>query len=423
MSRVNRTNDRVLIGELDSTEQAESFTDVQWLDRLENKEDPVLRDALGLLRFEALLSQRLVLTDAQALDGRVVLGLATAGLLRELRVDDDAPILKIRSRKESVRRSAWAMFDARQGGAFRSSFLTHGRAVQDQSASVDGRGNKISEIGKYLVRAGADDAEVAALTDGWKALGEGVRHGHIGLEQWEANRSWADMVQLARDYLPLEHLGALIADSDGNLDELTRLSRRALRSDFLRDIEQGTWSPEHRELLESWYFESYRRATAFQHRADYRAVHSGALGRVYQRSLALDSSERRTTYIALPTWFISQLGRMPGIEWRLLYATNQRELRKWWAVGETGSLERALMSFARALDPGERAAGNVSRSLITLGFVLPTNVIALPLTYTAGGIAATVAITIGEFVVGALAQSPWKGAKIKVTDYLDDVER
>ena len=99
MPRVARTNDRVLLAEFDSTQQRAGMSGPDWLAEFRNRDSPVLRAALGKLRLEALLSERIVVTDAQALDGRLLLGLASSGLLKTLRTDPERPIpIELRAR-------------------------------------------------------------------------------------------------------------------------------------------------------------------------------------------------------------------------------------------------------------------------------------------------------------------------------------
>jgi hypothetical protein len=409
------------MGDMDSTEQAMRFASQNWLASLENREDPLLLDSLGQLRFEALLSEKLVLTDAQALDGRVFLGLASSGLLHELRPDPEVPVLEIRARRPSLRESAWAMFDARQGGAFRSSFLSNGALVQATTVGGTGTGNKMRSIGDHLVRAGADDAEASALQTGWRAVRGAARQNHVTIALWDATRLWPDMVRMAQSYLPLDHLEDALVDSPESREELRRLSAIEVRSAYRSEIERGGWKVEDREALESWFDERYRRAAAFQHRADYRAIHSGALGRIYARYLALESTHRRTTLIQLPEWFVPQLGRLHSVEWRNLYAVAHHNLQLWWGEGDTSALAQALESFIPRLDPGS-STRRFPKALITLGLALPAPVLALPLQPNAQGVAATLAIMVGEFAIAHAVTSVTRGASIKVTDYLDDVE-
>ena len=57
---------------------------------------------------------------------------------------------------------------------------------------------------------------------------------------------------------------------------------------------------------------------------------------------------------------------------------------------------------------------------MTLGLALGTSLVSLPLAPNLGGVAATLAIVLGEAVVARRAGRT--SASIKVTDYLDDIE-
>lgn len=414
-------SDRVLLAEMDSVEQRRTLSGDDWLQRLRDPENPVLLDALGLLRFESLLSQHIVLTDAQALDGRVILGLVLSGLITRLTPEEHVLPLEIRIRKPSLKRTAWAMVDAGQGSAFRSSFLTNGVDVQAASLTIPGEGHRIPSMSNYLRNAGADPTEVDALGDGWRAVGQLVRRGHLSLRTWEADRDWPSMVALSTKYLPLENLArALRVDSRSWLHELSTISDR---STFLGQVQAKCLGEDDTRAIVHWFDERYRRATAFQHRADYRAIHSGAVGEVYIRSLDRLVQTPRTTFIELPAGFIQDLGRLPAYDWRAAYLRNRPLLRSWWNHGEKSSLERALDDVRETLDegpPGE--SKNLVRGLVSVGRSVIGNLAQLPQDPNVGGIVNVTLIAIGVEASGHLLESQLGGTTVKVTDHREVVD-
>jgi hypothetical protein len=421
--RVGRTNDQVLLAEFDSTMQASHLSGTGWFNVFDGsgKDAVPLREALGKLRLEALLSKKIVLTDAQALDGRVLLALAASGLLEWLRTDPDLPLpLLVRTREPHLGGTLAAMFGPGEGESFRSSFLTHGPAVARALADVGtGRARVGPGDARPLLEAGAVPDEVAALVSGWRALDGLVARHALGTAPWDATRPWSSMLALSDRYHPLSALAVELGADEADTQAILGLGEARSRSTFLARLDEFGWDPERSEVLRTWFDERYRRAVAFQHRADYRSVHAGYSRQLYDERLESQEVRRRVRTIDLPDDALVQLGELTPKQWQDRYGRAEAELKRWWGDGDVRALDSAL----RVVVPEPGSAARPLRRYsdrVSFGLGLSAGVVSLSQDPNLSGILTTVVLNLGLYAATSRLGRP--PSRVSVTDYLDDVE-
>lgn len=436
MPRVARTNDRVLLAEFDSTQQRAGMSGPGWLADLQDSDSAILREALGKLRLEALLSERIVVTDAQALDGRLFLGLASSGLLKKLRTDPEQPLpIELRARAATVKATVAAMHQPGSDLGFQSSFLTNGdRVAREMTRSVHRKRQPYSRKGilTCLRRSGAADDELEALAEGWAKLAELTEAKVLPLRTWAQSRPWSEAAELSDRFLPVSVLAATFTQDEAEAAFMHDLGRETKRSVFLDRLDRWEGRSDVAEKLGFWFSERYNRTIAFQHHADYRSIHSDPKDGIHFSESERFIGGRRATEIQLPGGFLERLGELTTDEWQRGYSQVKNPGAKssivaWWKYGDTGSLQRSLDHLvgewgASESDPSQSTQRTRPRfaPVITFGASLLAPVAALPLEPDLLGYVATVLLTLGVTVPQWLMTQSTE-TTCAVTDYLDDV--
>ncbi|MDX6309832.1 MAG: hypothetical protein QOI06_2878 [Nocardioidaceae bacterium] len=174
---IGKTHDRVLIGDLDSTHQADlvdawrqegiNASSSDWATRLDL--------ACGRLRLETLLSERVVLTDAQAFDGGIVTRLAATGRLNRIRRSPDQPLpIELRVRHPDPARALWLMYHKEDGAPtqFLPSLFAGGGnlSLAGTEQGLSGSSDAVIACARTLTAAGVPSTEIEEAIGGWGAL-------------------------------------------------------------------------------------------------------------------------------------------------------------------------------------------------------------------------------------------------------------
>ncbi|MDX6309833.1 MAG: hypothetical protein QOI06_2879 [Nocardioidaceae bacterium] len=155
---------------------------------------------------------------------------------------------------------------------------------------------------------------------------------------WTSDRLRADHCLSAAAGELLDDVLALKNDRGGVHRLLDQIVENPASDEDLLRAEQWT---------RLWYGERYRRAQAFQHRADYRGSDSGLFedeGR-YRSVLArvgASGPELKQIEMQLPPGFMDFLGTVKTHSWQHILGLHQANLRSWWDEGDVDGIRRVF---------------------------------------------------------------------------------
>lgn len=417
--RVGRTNDRVLLAELDSTIQAED----RYFQSESGDSSHAVDELLGRMRLETILSQEIVVTDAQLLDGRNLVGLTLAkgGLLR-LRRQADSPIpLVLRAREGTVPSSLAKMYSAANG--FLPSLFEDGDNIRNALIKLlknrDGTVLRKREMKSLLQDAGVDVPTVDRALSAWREIDRLCKKGHLRLETWPKSRPFDDMLTLSDVASPwhpfIEGLLPNLDDISPPPPEVMTGKDRSPVYGFLQQLrasssESNRWAADR---IQHWFDERYRRAISFQHQADYRGSNSGLTGEfLIADTRRHDSKEGTFVEIHLPEQFLQYLGDLSDIAWQNMVSSNTRRLHAWWNYGHVASLEETLNYFNADFRQG--------------GTYSSTSVLAKTFGFTSGELIDLLPTPVKQIarVAVLVSQEDRDNGRliVQATDYYDDVE-
>lgn len=353
-----------------------------------------VRSLSARLRLDLLISQRLVLTDAQVLDGPLLHALAVDGplldLAREWQVWLPArPMLEIRARSSDLHDSLVAMVGGGRADKMLGEFLfatlpAEMAAVQEALAEfpADAIGSP-EELAAALRKAGAPDDHVARMQEAWSVLAD-LPEDFACRARWDSNfkDAWveafkADPLEFGekanfesawgRRQLPGEFRSFFEERNRAKAKKrLSLLRKQAPSVEALRDVRR----------LELWYDRNYNRALAIQHGCASEWVSRDDDPVLYpEQDVTRDlirpndgelmkEIRRRGREQGLVgdvvDEFSARLADLPAAEYARFLAGNEVSgaLDRWYAMGEVGALRRVLEMLSRLLE-GVQPQGEV----------------------------------------------------------------
>ena len=301
----------------------------------------VLDGYIGRLRLDSIVSQKIILSDAQLLDGTFFLNAALSGRLDELPQER----IEIRSRTTDPENAVLGFVRDKSESyltRFEFSSLPHDQELRDRiienlikipSKNV----SNLKELRSALVQAGFDEVKADVLYEAWVKLVEFVRRGHktgnISFIQWESypRETWLQKLSEAFDSNSLKCIACLKSEHHvgghamqwilENLHEKRSIIAKELRK---RRNDTEEYSDEWRDLntVETCYNDAYNSVIAEQHDCD--AKHPDELPgcwafsigqELYDKLFRPRDSEEKLTLpkhltVRLPSDFVSTLGRI-----------------------------------------------------------------------------------------------------------------
>jgi hypothetical protein len=456
--RTGKSNDRVFIAELDTVTQADVFGAWQTGTARYAAEFPPGTAAeiyLGRLRFESLLSERIVVSDAQALDGIVLGELVVTNKINGLARARETPLpLEIRCRGVDLQRSLWSMYvkpfepatpRRAQVREFYPSLFRNGEELGTALGTLSSKRGRhpIRECLELLERAGADPADMAKAEEVWRGWVRLTKDKRISLRQWSSEKKFAELVAESEKFWTKEQLRSdrLFTPTGNDLfDEVLSLGTDRSPVYLAIGKRQAAVPRDSEEYSETqwinlWYDERYRRAQAFQHEADYRGSDAGltpldtyeALLDIPEDLLQAEPTTRRKLLVIhVPPGTMELLGRMPDADWWRFNDYSERDLHRWWAYGDTDALSRVIELLSEEVDShiGRPSGTGTEAKTLGSGWGLDAakvlfEIIKLPANFDAAGIGIAVTVTIMQSFVEALAAA--RAPRVQITDYFDDV--
>lgn len=307
----------------------------------------------GVLRTADLLSETIVLTDAQLLDGIFFQSLGVERVLDLLgRSDVQDPPITVIGRGVSLEESLRAIAvsgDALSGFEY-STLQVLGVSPTDLAALGDGRrvaqappGHVAQVLGEVLGAATGTPAgheyctELARSWQGW------VRAEHLGLIRYErfsppAPGAFAEAIEVWE-------APPVAAAAEPLLAELRATPRRSDARRLMDDaVTAGQISHERREVVEAWWERAYADFLAANNGADWIDMFGGRFDAI--RTLRGESGGRRTTVLRGQAPQI--LGRMPSPRYAIFVWANRTVLHGFRTRGGQDDVDAVAYAVQRA---------------------------------------------------------------------------
>ncbi|GLY29876.1 hypothetical protein Kisp02_32410 [Kineosporia sp. NBRC 101731] len=403
------------------------------------------RIVLGRLRIEALLSECLVLTDAQVFDGAIIKQLATGRLITSLSRGGDSGIsvpIEIRGRAATLEQCLPQIYmDKKRPRPFLPSIVSNGYEVRESLRNRRSLPRKSGIAGclRLLKDAGVDSAELEEIEAGWRYLLQLEQEHRIQYRPWTTPMT--GHLPLAESYWPRSDLEHQLMTQQGHeafrevLDLGTDRSR-VLQFVRAEALAQRTMSVDDRspaevdlDIIMHWFNERYLRALAFQQDANYRGS-SAIPGKDTSFHLLeqLESRNVRVIEIDVPSGLLTHVGNMGTLYWETCQQAMMPRLREWWLNGDIDQLRRVFDylhdDFSKNSPEGEKLSrtakmfGSLSVGRLTLNASIAVGGAALG--EVMQGAAVAVFLMISESMVESLAGPTPKRAGVEVTSYLNE---
>lgn len=342
------------------------------------------RNYLGLLRFDSLISARLIIPDSHLFDGVCLLGIGADDLVTQLARPVPGSLrdghtelpLAIRCR-EATLPGALNRLLVRPGSEFLNGFtfksIPDAEAADQLAESLSERkltdlerrqsrfqdpASAVASLLRDCLRADGfsshADEWVEPLEAGWRRILESASSIPIETYEQGVDFSLVDMLALesiegdVRRMTPdsqacYREILEVVSDGVKNRSEITRIIRSF--GDGISDE-----SSAEIRLLESWYSRGRYRAMAHQHGAAFvQLANDEPFGLIQAASERFSRKSRGQTRLELPSEVITGLADLPAEEWRTFCSKNGRDLYDWWANGELDSLRRVFEDLSGIL--------------------------------------------------------------------------
>ncbi|MBI5165271.1 MAG: toll/interleukin-1 receptor domain-containing protein [Magnetospirillum sp.] len=312
---------------------------------------------LGRLRLDTLLTEAVVLTDAQVLDGEFFLG--GTGVLDSLsRFADDMPTIEVRSRASGVDAAILGL--VKSAGADRlAGFIFSSVADPSMRDHISKELKTISadsvasppDLLRTLAVIGMDKANVQRIESGWRNWQQAAETGKVRWVPWaprdgEAFRSdlTANLAKLKAGIeagtLPAAEIRALGSLADAFMGDASRSALDLAFRNFIADHD-GTAAVMAGRIY-SIYNACYHESFARQHSCD---VHEYLQANLSPPVAAETSDPDEDAAIDLMPTLLRLLGSLPHDAYQSIATAKRMLLHRWWVDGDMTALLLALDEF------------------------------------------------------------------------------
>lgn len=316
---------------------------------------------IGRLRFDTLLSEKLVLLDTQLLDGAIFLGISPQDILPSIsrRHLDSAPI-EIRSRSLDLEEALLGFVKLPNGQPKRFSFssiknIDQRKHVEEELAQFNVQSvNSYKDVLAILAQMSVSKENIGVIEKGWTSWIEAQKAGRVEVKKWGPN--------FERDRA-LGNLGSLLGElrtEEGKDKANWVYLNRGNRSDVDVELSQAKKHWKNKQLvdvfhIEAWYHRGYDYAAAWQN--DCGIVESTFASAISM----LDLDQSSGDYSNIPVFhksgldlhvdddFIHALGKIPPDQYQSLFLRSEEHFRNWWLHRNISELKRAIDPFSNQM--------------------------------------------------------------------------
>ncbi len=426
-------------------------------------EEPWRLAYLGALRFDSLLSRRLVVPDSHLLDGRFFLSAQAGDLRQELGrpthgfTDGQLRLPIVFGLRRATLRETISEFlrtdrESLNGFSFKSLPEPDAR----RQLAVELKNRTWTELERRL-NADANPAIAVGglIRDCLEVVGFGLR-----ADEWVGplEQRWSSWLELeSQGALEVEQYGwgtfdlvLALKDEGVSQDEFStevgRSGLRAIQMLVQNDKKLRTHANETMDQLRLGAVDDpvatadLRRLDHLYSRVRYRAIarqHDATFIRTRKDGLALGAGERLLERvesdfeesvgrrIELPEDVTQSMGELPPEEFRRFLALSSKQLGEWWNTGELTYLQEAVENLADVLASPRKLPSAWLLVLINGAVTASAAVLASPLhvpaALTAGG--AVITGAAGTLAAEHKANAPTRDVRRRIADAVADLDQ
>lgn len=358
------------------------------------KSDLRIKDRyIGKIRLDTLLSNRIVFTDAQILDGVFFNSIDPTSLVNLLNrsIDDDQVLgsIEIRSRSSSIKQSLLEFIKPTGSDKLKvfSFAIIKDVKIRRQVNRIVPEWpfddvNNWRDILKIFKAAGLADDAIEEIETSWVKWFELLETGKILIHPWERERGFPI----------IKNLGGKNKFLDGISNEsildlgLKTLEEPHPRTRFDDNIQYLRKNLEHNnelselQMLEARYHRAYNKALSWQHKCtEFESLVSSAIEIAHKAAHETDTAQTQiddNLFLGpiikieeIDPSFLYKLGRMKPHQYQTYFFNNQTHLQQWWWHRDVDSLERAIDGLAKLmpyLNPEPNKVSDQTADIINL---------------------------------------------------------
>ena len=299
---------------------------------------------IARLRFDALLSKTIILTDAQLLDGAFILTSNPLELRNRItRIDGEQMPIEVRSRENNLSDALLAFVkDPKREKLKGFTFSSIQDEEKRKSLKERLESSNINEVNgwedilKIMRSVGVANENIDTIEQGWVRWLSAQEDGIVVVKKWDG--------QFDLDS-SLESLPALITPEGKHTANLVYEKRYDRNSVDIQLYKQRIeFESKHNDKvledilhIKSWLYSAYNHALSHQHRCD-------SFESVFGMSSAspLPATHDR---LDLPEFFWEKLAIMPDGDFKNLFFDNSSLFNEWWAKRNPEKLKKAMEPF------------------------------------------------------------------------------
>lgn len=307
---------------------------------------------IGRLRFDTLLSENLILTDAMLMDGQFFLFSDPLTLKEDiLRSDNDNCPIIIKARKKRIEDATVGFIknDAKKEiKKFSFSIINEDKHREYITNSMHNLNyssiNSISDIISFFLdrgMSGFDNVNFDRIKTGWNKWIRACNDNAYIVSEWRGDFDLINQLgnksEVSKKY-STETAIELVQEIYENI-----FTRTEIEKNVNEKYNQATNENEKKEILEiaSWYFSSYNCTINNQHGCDsFESIYSTT-----DYILTPGKDLIKEDSIQIPVDFCEGLGALPRGEYRNIFYENNIHFKRWWNEGDKDSLKRGLDPF------------------------------------------------------------------------------
>lgn len=311
---------------------------------------------IGRLRLDTLMSRKLVLTDAQILDGAFFLRIGPGDLINYVtRETNSLPPIEIKARRPKLDESLLSFFKKPGSETLRGFSFS----------SVESEKYR-SNIQSVLEQTKADDIK------SWRDIPKVLKNSEIDLSYIEMLESqWAKWIEATsgftkdfvvvwkgeynlEKYLQLNSLLPILETQRGRSLAGWAYKNRHDRSKVDQRLTQIKTNQDEALLsdifsIEAWFNQAYNLTISEQHGCKNFESISGSFKYQLESLHLLDQSTPNLN-IGVPEDFIVKLGELPNDLFRSLFQSQKESFNQWWYERDIESLKRGILPFVEEVE-------------------------------------------------------------------------
>lgn len=349
----------------DSVQQRGNHASMQENEEKSQAEKKYINSYLGRIRLDSLLSRKLILTDAQLLDGIFFQSLEPTEIIQKTSRQTGIYSIEIKARENRIEDALIGLVKSPKLNTLRGfTFSSIRNNAEREHAKIEMEAmasSKIKhwrDISKMLKEIGVAENNVDSMEASWASWINAQESGLICVKKWCGDFDLDKSFQIE----PAQDVLVKISTNEGKeVFDFAWSHRKDLRStvDIYIQNAKKRHCDNHAVMvdlvaIEEWFNRCYNRAIARQHKCDFESVTAKSITPVSRLQRFFDALADKlsstdilqgTSTLEIPEDFLARIGEMDDTIFRHLFSKSQDNFKTWWAKGNIDALKRGLYPF------------------------------------------------------------------------------